>query len=445
MSTSNSQTDVVIVGGGLAGLSTASYLARAGLAVTLFEKSSSLGGRAVTQQYDGYLFNRGGHALYQGGAATQVLRELNIPYSGHSPTASFTLSGGKIQILPTDPFTLLRSDLLSAAEKLELGHLFLSLPRLKPEQLAHMTVREWLEENIKHPHLRQVFTAFARTVTYSAALDRISAQPFVAQTQLAFKKPVLYIDGGWQSLVNELRRAAERAGARIVSGAHVERVLYQDGRVEGVSLRDGETVRAGAVVIAAGPRDASALVDGGAHPVLSELARRIVPVEVACLDVALRCLPPAPHYRAVFDLEKPRFMAFQSLTVKIAPAGGGLIHTFKYLDPAHPTDPREDERDLENLLDSAQPGWRDQEVRRVYLPRMNALNMFVSAADGGLSGRPNPEVAGIGGLYLAGDWIGSEGYLVDSTLASARQVARLLLGKRELVAEARVPARAGVV
>lgn len=45
------QTDVIVVGGGLAGLATASYLARAGLDVMLFEKSSCLGGRAATQNW----------------------------------------------------------------------------------------------------------------------------------------------------------------------------------------------------------------------------------------------------------------------------------------------------------------------------------------------------------------------------------------------------------
>jgi flavin-dependent dehydrogenase len=42
-------TDVIIVGGGLAGLSAASYLARAGCSVTLFEKSVLLGGRAASR------------------------------------------------------------------------------------------------------------------------------------------------------------------------------------------------------------------------------------------------------------------------------------------------------------------------------------------------------------------------------------------------------------
>ena len=49
METTIISTDVAIIGGGLAGLSAATYLARAGMEVTLFEKSNRLGGRAATQ------------------------------------------------------------------------------------------------------------------------------------------------------------------------------------------------------------------------------------------------------------------------------------------------------------------------------------------------------------------------------------------------------------
>jgi len=65
MSNEVDSLDVIVIGGGLAGLTTAALLARSGKAVTLFEYSSrEIGGRARTTEADGFYFNQGPHALY---------------------------------------------------------------------------------------------------------------------------------------------------------------------------------------------------------------------------------------------------------------------------------------------------------------------------------------------------------------------------------------------
>ena len=426
MDTRFAQTDVLVIGGGLAGLSAACYLARAGVAVTLFEKAVNLGGRATTQVYADYCFNRGGHALYYGGAATHVLQELGITYSGHSPSGTFLLQESKLHILPANLRTLLRTAILNSADKLELLRLFTLLAIMKAHDVRTISVQEWLEQHAQRSRVRQVMAAAARTFTYSAALDLISAEVLVTQAQLALKHNVLYLDGGWQTLVNELHTVAEKAGARIVSSSRVASVEYRDGRVQAVRLRDGSIVHASAVIIATDPQDATKLVDEGKYPALCAMIDRIVPVQVACLDIALRSLPSS-RYPVVFDVDRPRFQSIHSLFAKLAVREGALIQTFKYLDPSRPTDPSEDERDLEVLLDTLQPGWRDVLVKRVYLPRIEAASMLPMASTGGLAGRPGPRVPGIAGLYLAGDWVGSEGYLVDASFASTRQVAHMLL------------------
>src|ERR1700755_2817389 len=65
--------NVIIVGGGLAGLSAAVYQARAGRSVTIFERRRYLGGRAVTHLRHGYRFNLGPHAFYRNGHGWNVL------------------------------------------------------------------------------------------------------------------------------------------------------------------------------------------------------------------------------------------------------------------------------------------------------------------------------------------------------------------------------------
>src|SRR5919112_5712476 len=91
------QTGVAIVGGGMAGLTAACYLARAGVDVTVFEKAPYPGGRAATRESDGFLFNRGGHALYTGGAASLILKELGVSYAHGVPKDTLVLQGGEIR------------------------------------------------------------------------------------------------------------------------------------------------------------------------------------------------------------------------------------------------------------------------------------------------------------------------------------------------------------
>ena len=80
-----SNADIIIVGGGLTGLAAATYAAKSGRRVTLFEKASEPGGRAITKQHNGFCLNLGAHALYYQTEAGEVLRELGVSYSGKEP------------------------------------------------------------------------------------------------------------------------------------------------------------------------------------------------------------------------------------------------------------------------------------------------------------------------------------------------------------------------
>src|SRR5438874_713632 len=94
--------DTVVVGGGIAGLTSAALLSREGQAVALFERAASLGGRASTKTIDGFQFNLGPHALFRGGHAMRVLHTLGLfidePKVGTS--GSVAVFGGTARRLP---------------------------------------------------------------------------------------------------------------------------------------------------------------------------------------------------------------------------------------------------------------------------------------------------------------------------------------------------------
>jgi phytoene dehydrogenase-like protein len=397
------------------------------LNVTVLERSSRIGGRAASDTSNGFVFNRGVHALYRGGAATRVLDELGVEYSGGSPGSAFALAQGRLHPIPTSLPLLLRTGLLGPLDKIEIARLFRSLPQLRAADFARVSVQDWLGQHLHSGRVRRLLSALARTFLYSPALEIASAEVFIERVQLALGRPVLYIDGGWQTIVEGLRSVAEAGGAAVRTTAGVEEIGISAAAGVVLKLSNGETLRTRAVVLAAAPREVTRLLGERLSPGYRASLDATVPAQVACLDVALNGASSS-RYPAIQDIDSPRFLATQSSYARISPAGSTALQMVKQLQSDVPTDPIEDQRDLEGLIGLAQPGWQRRVVDRVFLPRMEASTMLPTAAGGGLAGRPAHAVPGIEHCYLAGDWIGPEGYLLDASLASARRVAELIAG-----------------
>jgi hypothetical protein len=74
-----------------------------------------------------------------------------------------------------------------------------------------------------------------------------------------------------------------------------------------------------------------------------------------------------------------------------------------------------------------QPGWREVLVKKRPLPNMLVSNALVTAAAGGLVGRPDAKIAD--SLYIVGDWVGNEGLLSNASFASAKRAVHLILNE----------------
>lgn len=423
------QTDAIVVGGGLAGLTAAAYLARAGRAVTLYERSRELGGRARTVERDGFALNMGPHALYRRAAGAPILRELGVRWHGGQPQQSgYGFAAGRLQPLPTGLRSLLTTTLLARGAKREFLTLLPRLLRLDTAALRGVSLRHWLDRTIRHESLREMVAMLIRTATYAVDYERLSAGEALAQTKLALLGNVDYIDGGWRVLIDGVREAVIAAGVRIVADTPIVGVVREvgSGAVRSVRLADGTMRAAAAVLITTDPATAAALVDHADDTPLRTWADRAIPVQMACLALALSALPN-PDGILAFGIDCPLYLSVHSAVARLAPAGGAVIHLGKYLRGDQRTDPDTDRQELERLLDLLQPGWRERVVARLFLPRMTVSNALVTAADGGLSGRPGAAVPGVPGLYVAGDWVGPTGMLVDAALASAKLAAEMAL------------------
>lgn len=422
--------NVVIVGGGIAGLAASIYLARGHRTVTLFEKRRALGGRAVTHLRHGYRFNLGPHAFYRGGAGAEVLRELGIPVRGGVPDGrGFALYGSQRHKFPGTLWSVFSTSLLPTGDAIETAKLLLRVRRLRKDSqyAAAISARQWLDQTIQRARARETFEALLRLATYSSDLDKLRAGAALQQLRLAMRG-VVYVDEGWQKIVDALHTSAVTAGVNFVTSSRVVAVDTERQSVRGIEIgglendaqdtaemrmpevlpsEHGTRLAADTVLLAIDPSTARELVPDLQFPPL-------VPVIASSLDVGLSRLPD-PKTTFALGIDRPLYYSVHSQWGQLTPKGGALIHVARYGGG--------DEAELEALLDSMQPGWRELTVHCRFLPSMVVSHALMPPAP---ATRPSP-VTPIRGLYLAGDWIGDTGLLSDASLASARAAAQAIL------------------
>lgn len=419
------QRDVIVVGGGLAGLVAGLTAAEAGARATVLEAATEPGGRARTRVEEGFHFNMGPHALYAKGAGAEVLRGLGIAPRGAAPGASGALAlvRGGAHALPAGFVSLLATGLLDLGEKIELGRFLAALPKLDAARWDAVPLSQALRALLARPGCRRLVAALTRLTSYGHAPHVMSAGAALRQLQLAFDGGVLYLDEGWQALVDDLRAAARRRGVRLETGARARTV----GRGAGGRLRveaDGAGPQeADAVVLAVGPRDVRRLVGDGEDPDLARLEAQAVPVRLASLDVGLRTLP-APRRSFALGVDEPTYVSVHSAAARLAPEGMALVHACRYLAPDETPDREALRAELEATLSRLQPGWEAHVARLHFQPALPVAHALPRADAGGLAGRPGPALPGCPGLFVAGDWVGARGLLADASLASGAEAGR---------------------
>jgi squalene-associated FAD-dependent desaturase len=262
-----SSKKVIVIGGGLAGLSAGVALAEAGYRITILEKRPFLGGRATS-----YVLPNGEHVdncqhitlgcctnlpdFYRRAGASGKIRFFDRLEFSSLDGRRGTLRGASLPAPLHLAFSFLKFPLLDWVDKRAIGKLMMLILRSggRPADLAsqsgeRMTMLYWLRS---HQQTEQAISRFWGAVLISALdeeLDRTDAQYGVD----VFWKVFLANRAGYKfgvptvalgDLYEGCRAALEKQGGEVKFRAGVRRLEVTEGEASGVALENGEVLEA---------------------------------------------------------------------------------------------------------------------------------------------------------------------------------------------------------
>ncbi|BCU82453.1 dehydrogenase [Polycladomyces abyssicola] len=422
---------VVVVGGGLAGLSAAARLAYHGYEVTLLEKAPKLGGRAITIPMKGFNFNFGAHAIYA--RDKSVLRKyehelnLKVNWRDFSPKKAYYDLGSFTTPMPSTLERLFQTKILDNKNKLRFAYEVI-------KTLAHIErgedgvpIGEYLK---KEPEpLRDLLLTLASSNFFTNEPEKIPSPLFFQYYSRLFAThhAVAYIGGGWQSIVDGFADILTKNGGRILTKEKVQQVETEDNRVTAVHGKD-TVYHADHFIFCIPPKELLTLFGETRFAPLFEEYNRYVPNQVVVYDVGLSKRIESPYTYIYHKGERVFITDISYYDETCIPEGGQLMQAVAYLTQEEIEQNKADEKvaTIESVYDKHFPGWRDVLVAKRISKR--ATVQEIKCID---DQRLMPtKFYSIANAYFAGDWCQGEGQLSELSFSSAYNVTNRILAHR---------------
>jgi squalene-associated FAD-dependent desaturase len=442
--------DVVVIGGGLAGIAAALDCADAGARVTLLEVRRRLGGAAYSFERDGLQIDNGQHVFlrcctaYRGllarlGSEHGVLLQerLRIPVlsPGREPTM---LRRGSLPAPLHLAGTLMRYPRLTPAQRLRAARVALALGRLDSADAAleHQTLGQWLTEHGQDPDT----VASLWDLIALPTLNLPAAQASLGLGAFVFKTALLSSTGAGDIGFHELPlsetiaqpalRALTRAGVQVRLGFRAQRIEPAGSGFEVVHSPDpgeGEGCSARAVIVAVAHTRAAGLLETLAPDIAAKL-HRLQSSPIVNLHVVYD--RPVFEHRFAAGVDTPVQYLFDRTA-----AAGQVPPGCQYLAVSLSGADQEMQMSVEELraqylpaLSALLPRARQARVERFQVTREHAATF--RAVPGIASLRPSARTA-TSGLVLAGTWTNTgwpatlEGAVLSGHTAAAEALATL--------------------
>src|SRR3982075_1670244 len=258
--------DAVVIGAGAGGLCAAARLAHAGLHTIVVDDKDRVGGRASTEQIDGFTVNIGAIAIELGGVFEETFNTVGakLDIRTPEPASSFFIDGKLIDV-GRGGWSLLLGQLTKQASRI--------LEKFADARAGNLpdgrqSTEDWLKSYTSNASVHAIFRNLCAAI-FACNADELPARAFLTYftSKGAFKRfgfcPQGTI-GVWNALASAIKRNGDIWLATPAAATH-----WKDGRVEGVTVAlDGQQVRIDTdlVIRNAGPKATVALGGEAAFP-----------------------------------------------------------------------------------------------------------------------------------------------------------------------------------
>lgn len=319
--------DVLVIGAGAGGLFTAARLAHLGYRTLVTERLDKIGGRASTDDVDGFKVNTGAIVIEVGGVTEETCREVGAAFDIREPSPPILYRVGKKNVdISGGGWGLMLSQLTRSGAKILAG---LGAAR-KDEGLPEheMSTAEWLRKFTKNESVHGMFRNICGSI-FAVSSEELPARVFLTyMTRKSAFKRFGYHPEGTIGIWKALAAAIERDGGEVRLSAAVESLTTVDGAVTEAVLATGERVRARVVVSDIGPAATVKLLDPGAlnEDYLAEVKRADRPAAMITVNFASReRLIDAPGMLGFAKTRRMAYMAnFTDVCPEMAPDGWHL-------------------------------------------------------------------------------------------------------------------------
>jgi protoporphyrinogen oxidase len=380
---------VAIVGGGILGLTTAYRLLRAGADVTVYERSSDLGGLVGAFDFDGRRVDRFYHVILPTDDRVRGLAgELGLGerFRFRPTGVGFYDDGRLFSMNSLREFATF--PLLPPQDRVRLASFVLRCQLTSDHaELDDVALEEWLLRRSGKRVVERLWRPLLDS-KFDGRFDDLPATYMWARTRRmsktrdsAGREIMGWLEGGYETLISALVDAIRDLGGVIHAGTAVDQIQGANGRVAGVVV-DGELRTYDSVLCTLVP----------------PLARKLLSPDLAaqapddhCRYIGVVCLllrtseSISPYYTLNITDRRVPLTTVVETTHVVDPehAGGHLLYVTKYVNPSH-DDLRRD----------------PEELRQTYLA--HARTMFPSLTDDVILGSVVQRAPAVEPVHLVG-------------------------------------------